>query len=640
MGHPLLTRGKVPVWILLFALGLSTAGCAHRDKEDEKPAPETIGELEQRIRDILQETKTPGVGVALVNKYGIPWVGGIGKADAETGEEVTTDTLFRVGSISKSFTALAVLKLQEQGKLHLEDRLRDLAPEVEFSNRWEETLPVRLVHVLEHTSGFDDIHLCEYAASDPSMSLRDALAFHPRSRTARWRPGTFFSYSNSGSVVAAYVVEKVSGQRFEDYIQKEFFDPLEMKSASYFLTDAVGRRLAKSYGRGGQKKMSYWHIIQRPSGAINATPTDMAHLVQMLLGRGRYKDAVLLNPESIERMETPATTLATQRGIRAGCGLGNFASTHKGFLFHGHNGGIEGFLSSYGYLPDHGVGYFFSINAANPDAAKKLGELLRSYLTRDLTKPATPAPFEASADYLNTFTGYYEPITPRLEITRFLERLLGIVSIRAGGESLRARELFGETEEWLPVAEGQFRTKDDPIATVAFLRDDTEGTVLQSYTFSARANYRAIPAWLVWTQWLLTVFCLALMLSSVLFALIWVPRKLLRRMNGVPHLSLRVLPLFSVLCLAGAFALLAIAGRDPEALFARFGKMTIWSVAAWALTWLFTLGAVAGLVQVLRARKWPIRRSVYLHSLLVSLANFIVLLYLAYWGIIGVRTWA
>src|SRR5262249_30699977 len=156
----------------------------------------------------------------------------------------------------------------------------------------------------------------------------------------------------------------------------------------------------------------------------------------------------------------------------------------------------------------------------------------------------------------DTFSGYYEPITPRMELTRFLERLLGILHIDAGGEKLEARELFGKSEEWLSVSRGEhFRRNDDPVATLSFLPADSDGTLLQSYGDSARGNHRAIPAWLVWTEWLLTAFSLALMLSSALFALVWVPRKLLRRMKGVPGLSIRILPLLSVLCLAGACAL-------------------------------------------------------------------------------------
>jgi len=107
---------------------------------------------------VLDETKSPGVGVALVTKDDLFWVAGLGKADLDAGEDLDTDTHFRIGSISKTFISLSVLKLQEQGLLNLEDGVRELVPEIEFTNPFEETEPVRLIHLLKHTAGFDDIH--------------------------------------------------------------------------------------------------------------------------------------------------------------------------------------------------------------------------------------------------------------------------------------------------------------------------------------------------------------------------------------------------------------------------------------------------------------------------------------------------
>ena len=96
-----------------------------------------------------------------------------------------------IGSTSKIFVALAVLKLVEQGKLSLDDTLADLAPDVAFENPWEETHPIRVVHLLEHTTGWDDIHLPEYAHNQPDpVSLKEGLDFHPHSRISRWRPGS------------------------------------------------------------------------------------------------------------------------------------------------------------------------------------------------------------------------------------------------------------------------------------------------------------------------------------------------------------------------------------------------------------------------------------------------------------------
>jgi hypothetical protein len=129
------------------------------------------------------------------------------------------------------------------------------------------------------------------------------------------------------------------------------------------------------------------------------------------------------------------------------------------------------------------------------------------------------------------------------------------------------------------------------------------------------------------------------MLSSLLFAVVWVPRRLLGRMRAVQHLSVRALPLVAVLCLIGTFVLLVQAG-DATLAINRLGRVTPFSIGVCVLTWLFAVATILGLVQVVRAGPMGVRRSVRIHSLLVVAANVVALAYLAYWGIIGLRTWA
>src|SRR6266513_4827356 len=145
---------------------------------DDTSGPKSIPELQMRIETVLQETKTPGAAIAIVSRDKVQWVAGIGKADVAANKPVTAETLFRIGSVSKGFAALAALKLQEEGKLKLTDTVKQWVPEVAFINPWEATDPVRLVHLMEHTAGFDDIHLREYAHNEPTpMALKAALAF-------------------------------------------------------------------------------------------------------------------------------------------------------------------------------------------------------------------------------------------------------------------------------------------------------------------------------------------------------------------------------------------------------------------------------------------------------------------------------
>ena len=226
----------------------SVAGIAFAAAPEPPAAPKTLDELKQRIEKVVKDQGVPAIGIALVNREGPVWVAGWGKADFKSGRAADQDTLFRIGSVSKMFAGLAVLKLEEEGKLSLDDKVRDRAPDLAFENPWEATHPVRIAHLLEHTTGWDNMHVAEYAYDAPdTMTIKQGLDYHPDSRKSRWPPGSRQAYNNIGPAVAAYIVEKVTGQRYEDYIANEFFTPLGMTSTSYFRTKLYDDRGATLY---------------------------------------------------------------------------------------------------------------------------------------------------------------------------------------------------------------------------------------------------------------------------------------------------------------------------------------------------------------------------------------------------------
>ena len=159
-------------WIIrVFLLLLLTWSCLAADKpvgKEEEPKPaQSIDELHQQVEKILKDTHTNGVSIAIVHKNGPEWVTGLGMADLASNRAATADTLFRIGSTSKTFISLSILMLVDQGKLSLDDPLHTLAPEVWFDNPWESSDPVRVVNLLEHTTGWDDLHFREYAKQAP-----------------------------------------------------------------------------------------------------------------------------------------------------------------------------------------------------------------------------------------------------------------------------------------------------------------------------------------------------------------------------------------------------------------------------------------------------------------------------------------
>ena len=449
------------------------------DPTDRDPARVTLDveALKAEIQEILDENRIPGASVALVEKDRTIWAGGVGKADVAAGIEVTADHLFRIGSISKSFTALAMLHAVEGGLLDLDTPVRELAPEVAFTNPWRNTHPVTVATVMEHTAGFDDIHFREYAkVDDPGMTLAEGLAYNPGSRVSRWPPGTHMSYSNSGPSIAAYVVETITGKTFEEYVREHVFDPLGMETSTFhFPRDA--NLPAKGYEADGASEARYDHIIVRPSGAMNSSSREMARYLRMMINRGTLDGVRLLAPETITRMETPTTTLAARAGFTYGYGLGNFTSIVNGHLFHGHNGGITGFASTSAYSSDLGVGFFVSINKPG-SAIRDIAALVGERLTAGFEKPQG-AVAALSDEELRTLTGWYQGVTPRQQLAHVLSRFFLIERVTLEAGRLLLAPLGGEGRELVPVTAASFRYGNEPVARVFAVVDDEGDPILQ-----------------------------------------------------------------------------------------------------------------------------------------------------------------
>ncbi len=617
--------------ILVFIFILSFAIPAFAQKPPKTNLPKTTAELRQQIEKVLKDTHTPGAGIAIVKRDGPEWVAGIGLADVAANRAVTPDTLFRIGSISKGFVSLSVLKLVQEGKISLQDTLKSRAPDLEFKNPWEATDPIRIVNLLEHTTGWDDMALREYAFNPAKeLTLKEGLDYNPKSRTSRWRPGTRFSYSNSGPPAAAYAIEKITGQRFEDYVEQNWFKPLGMTTASYFDTPEVQSRLTRLYHGDGKTPYPYWHIILRPAGSINASAKEMANYVQFYLNRGSFGGIQLLPPEAIDRMEKPTSTLAAREGLKTGYGLGNY-TTVRHRIFHGHNGGVEGGLTELAYLPDDGVGYVLMINSESGNALTQIDNLIRSYITRNLAEPKPLPVVPAVKSIVAEYAGWYEPISPRNERDHAATRIMGLRQISGSKAGLNMKGFSGAGQDYVGVTDHFFRLPANSAPTLALITDKTEGTLIEAFG----QTYRRTPAWEPWLEVSVIVLALVLPLSSLAFALVWLPRKIFGYMRSVECISMRVMPLLATLSCLCAQLFLLPSGDAIE----RFGRITPWSLGVYVATLAFAVFALLGLALALHFRNRQINRWVWWHSFAVSLVLTVVTLYLSYWGVIGWRTW-
>jgi CubicO group peptidase (beta-lactamase class C family) len=238
---------------------------------------------------------------------------------------------------------------------------------------------VRVVHLLEHTAGFDDMglnHFYNSTLTDPRGPA--ALVIFRHELRCRWRPGERMSYANPGYQVAGYLLEKFSGQPYEQYLTEHLLRPLAMPDASpaQRIVPGPGMSWGYSYAGGRYQSMDLLPIYTGPAGSMSASVADLTQWVLFFLRAGRAPDGrALLQPASLHEQETVHSSLASRAGLTAGYGLASRLYGLQGkALFRGHGGSIGGFSSAFGYNRALGVGYAFSNNGGQ--RAPKLEQLV------------------------------------------------------------------------------------------------------------------------------------------------------------------------------------------------------------------------------------------------------------------------
>lgn len=592
----------------------------------EEPAPKpatTLEELDKRLAEAFTKGKIPGASVAIIEGSQIVFTKGYGYADLKTKKPVTPDTVFRAGSISKSFTSIGIMMLVEEGKLSLDAKLSDLMPELKYDNPWEKTDPIRLVHLLEHTTGFDDIGFHHYFLQGKDVPLSKAVDLYGPYKS-RWTPGTRISYCNAGPVIAGRIIEKVSGQSFPEFMAARLTGPLGMESAYWTREPQITDRLSKSYANTEGKEEPFVEILARPSGSLNVTPKDLAKLPLLMLGRGTLDAHTYLKLESVERIERPETTDGVRAGLRYGYGLGNLMYPGKKGIFFGHDGGIDGFVSKYEYAPGLGAGFVVMANLGTIEVLKA-GDQIREYLERSLPESKPVAQPIAPAD-LAEWVGYYQTITPRQQQLAIIESLANWQTAKAENGEL----IFNDTKR-IHVGKNVFQKMDSAAPNIVFVRKP-EGVFL--YT-STGAN-RKLPMWEIAAKVAGVAGYAFAAAFSALYMLLWIPSAFMGRLAERGGVTIRLLPwlaVVSVLGLAGT-TLFALSANDLELV----GKP---SPLAWSIYGLSLAVPALGALSLLRTAVGAADANIFVRALawLSSLSVVAAAAYMWSYGWIGMKLW-
>ncbi len=473
--------------LMLMSLHFSSFSIA-KNATDTIKSQEEFGQLELSIEAVLKKYKLAGFQLSLNNKNETLWSMNYGVSSLSSGIPVDDKTLFRIGSISKTVTAVAIMQLVEQGKLELSTPIHTIIPEITISNPWRDDSPITVLHLLEHTAGFDDNHFKEFVVDGAGMTTKDALDYHPHTRTARYEPGQFMSYANVDPTLVAYIVEKLTDMSFEEYVKLNIFQPLGMTHSSYFFDGLVKDRLATGHIEINKNltEAKYEFIKDRASGALNSNAAEIARFQQMLINKGTYFDKRLLASSLIERMAITESTLAAKAGFQEGYGKYLITQRYGDDKWLGHSGEMIGFLSAMWHSASRNVGYMFVTNTSNEssyEATREINNLLRAFIvehypevvTENMDTNEISQGTTAATSYNPKIIGEYRRYTSRISLLGFIEQLesFSSVYIEAGGVKLKTSH---STYNLIAIGQNTFQThlKNGDEIIVVFVEENGE----------------------------------------------------------------------------------------------------------------------------------------------------------------------
>ncbi|MBD2757477.1 serine hydrolase domain-containing protein [Spirosoma validum] len=522
--------------------GLLMASTAHGQAPT---SPRTLAQLTDTLRRVMAQQRIPGLMLVLTTRDSVLFAGGLGLADVDKQEVVSSAHLFRMGSVTKLFTTLGILQLVQAGKLSLDDPVRKLAPELPIDNPWEATNPVRVIHLLEHTAGFGDKLPGQSANLDPvdERGLASIRRFAPSLRV-RWKPGERHSYANPGYNVAAYLIEKAAGMPWDSYVDQRVLRPLGMAISSVALREQPGKRYAKGYYWHGNtyQKAAFVPLYQGGNGSLQASAADLAHCLQAYLREWKLANGKsFLSADLLHQTERVHTTLAARAGLDQGYGLGNTSwEGANGILFQGHTGSIGAFMSSVGYNRQLGIGYACAINVHQN--LYPIERLIQAFLTQ-AASDLSPITKPIDQPFVTPYLGYYRFASPKNLVTGFLESLQHSFRLQQQGDTLIERELLGGRFPLVATGPVTFRGAWNHHPTVALVTDsDGNRALMEGGLYYQQVSWAG-----AWVPIILLLTSLVILLSGLLAGPIWLVQGIRGRFQGsswdYPAWGYRLLPL-------------------------------------------------------------------------------------------------
>ncbi|HYI01664.1 serine hydrolase domain-containing protein [Hyalangium sp.] len=362
------SRGQVlACCTALLGFAVLVAACGDRDRPGEPGAgyDEVKAKIRPLIRSGLLQSQVPGLSIALVDDQDVVWSEGFGFADRAAQVPATAQTVYEAGSISKLFTATAIMQRVEQGRAGLDQPIQELIPGFAIQSRFPQSAPVTLRNLLTHHAGIPEQLMSGYA--ETPLSLPENME-HLREDSLAYPANEFWAYSNTGFVVLGRAVETTSGEEFTAHLREHVLEPLGMTHSSFRLEPHIAPRMAKGEGPWAAEDIPpTWLESQAPAGSLRSSVEDMSRFIRMLLAEGKSDGVPVLQPGSLQEMwrqQNAGNPLDLDTRIGLTWYLYDYPLTNgQSVRMVYHNGTTFSFQSMMILLPEHKLGVVVLANA-------------------------------------------------------------------------------------------------------------------------------------------------------------------------------------------------------------------------------------------------------------------------------------
>jgi CubicO group peptidase (beta-lactamase class C family) len=433
-------------WVLVLGLTLTLPGILV--SQGSSRAADSTARVVDHVFDAWRGTDGPGCALGVSRNGRVVYEHGYGMANLETGTPIRPSSIFHVASVSKQFTAMAVMLLARDGKLSVDDNIRKYVPEIP-----DYGAPITIRHLLTHTSGLRDqwelIELSRGRFEENRITEADVMDIVPRQKTLNFTPGSQYSYSNTGFTLLAVIVKRVTGQSLREFAEERIFRPLGMANTHFhddYTMLVPGRTSAYKW------RSSAWHVSIPNFDTYGATSL-FTTVGDLLKWEANFDNPVVGDRALLDQMQTPARLT---NGDTTTYGFGLVIYKYRGARVVGHGGADAGYRSGVSRFPEHALAVAVLCNASTATPWTLADGVADAYIGGDLgpveaeNMPQTvPLPIAT----LRSRAGVYvQPTT--LEILE--------LTVRDG------QLILGHTRgpKLVPIAENRFRITEEPFELV------------------------------------------------------------------------------------------------------------------------------------------------------------------------------